>query len=614
MMAEPNAENVTQRAGAQRGMDPPDLSPHYSTADPPASKQMKTWCLSLKTQCSKSSQSPHSKLSTTSRVHSRARQNWNCLFLAFLTLAAGTIAMSALAGFHLLPENVLHSSGEEVHPSNNLRQHNLEHARQFANAYRNPNKSQERVPPKYHMVFSTSCSPFQNWQGLAFFYFARKVRQPGTITRLVSGCSPEDEKRLKTIHEERVVPLAIEGVQEFELHVTPNFDDSAGGDQKYFNKPNGLLHWMEQKLGFKAGSDHEQDDDIVIIVDPDMMLLRPITDDVTIKNYARGWVNASENIPSVDSANNVVTHGQPYAQRYGYGDSWLGAVKDHLEYIVGPDSPVLTMSNKIARGYYPAGPPYIATAKDMFNIATHWVKFLPRYHEFFDGMMCEMHSYSLAAAHLNLPHKLAEGFMVSDVEADENFDFIDTKLTFGNACMNAPELVPAVSETPVDARDATTMTDPAYEAMGISMSDLPFVLHFCQRYAMGRYFFSKYKLPENTFDDCNAPMMIEPPRNVGDLYDWNVFPNGQEKWNFEPAEKNPNEVGEKNKVPYRKRFTWMLCAVVYGVNEAVRNYKGRSCGTDAKYFQKTFHFHDEKNFTESLKNRTRPWAVDEYGF
>eukprot|EP00531_Pseudo-nitzschia_arenysensis_P001700 CAMPEP_0116118764 /NCGR_PEP_ID=MMETSP0329-20121206/2281_1 /TAXON_ID=697910 /ORGANISM="Pseudo-nitzschia arenysensis, Strain B593" /LENGTH=524 /DNA_ID=CAMNT_0003612419 /DNA_START=192 /DNA_END=1766 /DNA_ORIENTATION=- len=510
-------------------------------------------------------------------------------------------------------------SPEKIHSSFDapglIRKHNQDHKAQFEAAYHFPKelKSVTKEPTKYHMIFSTSCSPFQNWQALAFFYFAHKVRQPGTVTRLVSGCTDEQAEALNKVHEERVVPLAIPGLQTFEMHVTPDFDDSNGGDQKYFNKPNGLLHWMEQTLGFDGKSDHEDDDSIIIIVDPDMMLIRPITDDVSTKNYVGGWVNSKNTRMHklVDYEHDIVTHGKPHAQQYGYGDNWFMAVQDHLEEIVGPDSPALKVSHEDGHDFYPAGPPYIATAKDMYQIAVHWVKFLPKYHKYFDGMMCEMHSYSLAAAHLQLPHKLAKGFMVSDVDASENFDFIEKKMNKSNVCMDPPKLV-EVHGKHFDARDSTTMTDPAYEKeKGISIRELPFVLHYCQRYALGRYFFSKYKLREDMFDDCEGSIMLEPPRNVAEVYDWSMFPNGVEHYDFSPDPKATSEHKEAFKPFARLRNGWMLCAVVYGVNEAIQAYKRESCGTDEKYFQKTWHFHEEALFKKSIEDPSNPFTSKE---
>jgi hypothetical protein len=47
------------------------------------------------------------------------------------------------------------------------------------------------VPPndRYHLVFSTDCGGYQNWQSMALFLSADAVRQPGVITRIASGCT-----------------------------------------------------------------------------------------------------------------------------------------------------------------------------------------------------------------------------------------------------------------------------------------------------------------------------------------------------------------------------------------------------------------------------------------
>ena len=590
----------------------------------------------------------------------RPTTKWNLLFFGFLALATTACVLSVLTGTILVPET---HEAQEMHHSKNhpsfdapgqLRNHNQDHKAQFEKAYRmaaeakkqpiqnkeepkpipipipipinpihdnndnsnNSNNNNEKQSQKYHMVFSTSCSPFQNWQSLAFFYFARKVRQPGTVTRLVAGCTDEQSKALRKVHRERVIPLQIPGLQTFEMHITPGFDDSGGGDQKYFNKPNGLLHWMEESLGFDGTSEHEDDASIIIILDPDMMLLRPITEDFTSKNYVGGWTDSentrkhsSEGHDLVDYQHDIVSHGRPHAQRYGFGNGWLTAIEGHMEEVVGPDSPALKVSNDDALDYYPAGPPYVATGKDMYQIAVHWVKFLPKYHEFFQGMMCEMHSYSLAAAHLQLPHKLADGFMVSDLDSNENFSFVDDKMTKSSVCQNPPNLVEADPNRAFDPKDTATMTDVAYEkGLGIAIRELPFVLHYCQRYALGRYFFSKYKLREDVFDTCDAPLMIEPPRNVAEIYDWNMFPNGIEHWDFLPDPDSTNLYRESKKKIIQLRNGWLLCAVVYGVNEAIQHYKTASCGTNEEYFQKTWHFHDDKNFTQSLEDPSNPLA------
>ena len=408
--------------------------------------------------------------------------------------------------------------------------------------------------PNYHMVFSTSCSPFQNWQGMAFFHFAKKVKQEGTVTRLVSGCTKEEAAALTKSHAEKIAPLS----SDFHMHITPDFD--VHDNQKYWNKPHGLLDWMEKELGFpEKAADH--DDSIVIIVDPDMMLLRPISHD--FGNFKRKWTGAL--------TGEKVVHGFPIAQQYAYGSAWLTSLNGNISHVVGPDSPIHNMTDKEAALYYPAGPPYLATGKDMYAIAKHWVKFLPRVHDIFPQFMAEMHAYSVAAAHLKLPHQLTPEFMVSDISGGgnhEGFKFLDN-VTRAEAC--SPE---------------------------IPQENLPLVLHYCQRYSLGRWFFSKYKLREDFFE-CEAPLLKEPPLNIAEIYDWNAFPNGIEGENFVKRKQLHSIV----------LHGWMLCKIIYSLNEVSISLKEKHCGGKAN-FDKSWHFHDEALFQEMLNDPTNPYERD----
>jgi hypothetical protein len=294
-----------------------------------------------------------------------------------------------------------------------------------------------------------------------------------------------------------------------------------------------------------------------------MMLLRPITHDFT--GFHTEWGGGRKRTDKV-------VHGIPIAQKYGYGDEWLTSLKGNLSYVVGPDSPALKVTNKEADDYYPAGPPYLATGTDMYAIATNWVKFLPRIHELFPQFMAEMHAYSVAAAHLELPHQLAEGFMVSDVSgipgavAGEGFAFLDNT-TKADACV--PNKIP--------------------------MNQMPLVLHYCQRYSLGRWFFSKYKLREDFFT-CSAPLLREPPPNVGEIYDWNIFPNELEKLDMSTLKRQRSIVLNG----------WMLCTVLYSLNEIATNVKKVNCGADANY-SKVEIFHDADKFQAMLDDPSNPF-------
>lgn len=52
----------------------------------------------------------------------------------------------------------------------------------------------------FHIVFSTDCSFFQDWQTLLVFHSATVVKQQGTITRIASGCSVEKKTELVNLY------------------------------------------------------------------------------------------------------------------------------------------------------------------------------------------------------------------------------------------------------------------------------------------------------------------------------------------------------------------------------------------------------------------------------
>jgi hypothetical protein len=66
-----------------------------------------------------------------------------------------------------------------------------------------------------HIVFSTDCGEYQNWQTLLLFHSARRVGQKGRITRIASGCTDEKKEQLKALY--------IKLYPEYGAHFTPDF-------------------------------------------------------------------------------------------------------------------------------------------------------------------------------------------------------------------------------------------------------------------------------------------------------------------------------------------------------------------------------------------------------
>jgi methyl coenzyme M reductase alpha subunit len=94
---------------------------------------------------------------------------------------------------------------------------------------------------------------------------------------------------------------------------------------------------------------------------------------------------------------------------------------------VGEVSPALNVTREEGNWYSPAGPHYtITTARNMYAIAHMWTTIAPKVHEQYPEFLAEMFSYSIAAAHLDLPHQLSTTFMVSnDTAVNEGWYLID---------------------------------------------------------------------------------------------------------------------------------------------------------------------------------------------
>ena len=167
-------------------------------------------------------------------------------------------------------------------------------------------------PSPYHIVFSTGCSIYQDWQSYVFFYHVIKSGQQGHITRIASGCKDHEKRKLQRVWEEDIQPMAPGRLH---LHYTPEYKKSQPGtNYKYFNKPKGMQHWMRNALGYPTNHTIH-DDSIVILMDPDQILIRPFTNDFS--NSSEIWRLKEERLESLK-----VTHGAPFAQQYGFGIQW----------------------------------------------------------------------------------------------------------------------------------------------------------------------------------------------------------------------------------------------------------------------------------------------------
>lgn len=432
---------------------------------------------------------------------------------------------------------------------------------------------------RYHLIFSTDCSPYQHWQSYLVYFTAMLVRQPGHVTRIASGCNPEESKVITEWFQRHIQHMSP---RRFHLQLTPHFSSVTNGqgqttgDYKFFNKPFGLKYWMEHspQLNFNRNNNDNNKEtffpesvhnDIVILIDPDMGLMRPITRDFT---HDENTVFTPKRKPRI--LTRTVGPGKPIAQVYGFGAQW--ARLNLTKITNSTDSPALKVSLEEGAFYYSVGPPYLATLLDMYQIALKWTEFVPRVYQQHPHLLAEMFGFCIAAAHLKLPHQGISSLMVSDLALNdaEGWPLIDP-WPAQQVCTRAQSLV----------------------SFSSNMTQIPNVVHMCQRYGLGsQWFFSKHAIPEAFIYDCQAPLFEEPPPDVATLYNFKQLPPVLEIKPLSPSEAH--------------RMAFMLCYLFRLLNEAATFYKQNACSSEQlPNLQKTMNLADFVKDRKHDKNKKK---------
>lgn len=195
-----------------------------------------------------------------------------------------------------------------------------------------------------HIVFSTDCSFFQDWQTLLVFHSAGVVGQKGPITRIASGCKEDKQQELKQLYQ-RLYP-------KYHVHFTPDFkmDEKTKKKYDFYNKPFGVEHWLDNAVP------KIEDGVVVALIDPDFIFLRPLTVDVLSgKNsipFSGNREQQIENEAFMKAAGNV-RKGHPAAQRYGLGAPWATHSKNfNRTEVCGKGSPCLNVHYQYGEVHY----------------------------------------------------------------------------------------------------------------------------------------------------------------------------------------------------------------------------------------------------------------------
>lgn len=437
-------------------------------------------------------------------------------------------------------------------------------------------KKKDPSRPYYHIIFSTSCSDKMHWESYVLFYHAFAVKQPGNVTRLLSGCSDEQAKQQQVFFQQHIKTLS----PYFHLHLTPDFsqidhhkEDNKKERYKYINKPLSLRHWLENVLGYDdhSNSNEQFDNDIIFLIDPDMILVQPLTHDFSDSKYdAVIWVEAQEELQAPGSK--IVRHGHPFAQQDGsLASDWLELNLTAIT--LDPNTPAHAIVKDDGPIHWNSGPPYILTARDAYQVAQLWTEYTPRVHKQYPFTFAEMFGYIVATAHLQLSHTMIKSLVVTTTATPNR------------------EAWPLVDVLP----DGSVCPFPNDEASA-SLNHGLFVLHYNKRYLLGnRTFWSKYRMPGNILD-CALPLLDEPLPSIQSERQ-SLWPpptiRNQLKMNWTSAQQDfAASVSAKT----AKREAFMLCGLISKTNEALEYYKRRACPNGTGNVSKVYNTHTDPGY------------------
>lgn len=338
----------------------------------------------------------------------------------------------------------------------------------------------EETDESYHLVFSTGCSEFQDWQSIGIYSSAQAMGQRGIITRIASGCTKKQEESLRAAM--RHLP------KNTRIHFAPNTDvkDHYGHFYKYANKPLGMMHWLMH------ADPPVPPEATVVLMDPDFFFLKPLWHDSFShpdKYIVTGGATKTP-MPRDAQGRVRITKGSMIAQRYGIGGKpWTlepgrnnqkaWRLDEYFKSIGRPDSPALASDllghENRAADFYSIGAPYFALASDWLPIATSWTNLMYMSVERNFGNLAEMYAMIIAVADYGIRPVMLDSLMVSNVDAGgEGWPWVD-KLPMDRGC------------------------DPLILHDGFQ---LPTFLHYCQTYNHpdlgpneGAQF-SKYQVPD----------------------------------------------------------------------------------------------------------------------
>lgn len=139
-------------------------------------------------------------------------------------------------------------------------------------------------------------------------------------------------------------------------------------------------------------------------------------------------------------------------------------------------------------------------------------------------LLAEMYAYSVSAAHLELPHLRLDTYMTSDVDSyGEAWPYVD-QLPVDHMCTH--DLSTSTDKLPVRRmplwsrrNDKGTYLTINQRCCVFSLSVLQFLLHYCQRYKVGKeHNFWKRDIPHDIFSCQSQPIELPDQKDINRLF------------------------------------------------------------------------------------------------
>eukprot|EP00656_Telonema_subtile_P028208 TRINITY_DN3052_c0_g1_i1.p1 TRINITY_DN3052_c0_g1~~TRINITY_DN3052_c0_g1_i1.p1 ORF type:complete len:615 (-),score=107.05 TRINITY_DN3052_c0_g1_i1:180-2024(-) len=391
-----------------------------------------------------------------------------------------------------------------------------------------------------NLMWVTDCKPSMEWSSVLLLWSALHVKQPGSFTRIATGC--------ETVLMRKFVTDAMSTVSEIfdaqdrvtvhfaPKHITDERDGTNGEVYTPYTKAFGVKHFL----------DHARPSNrVAVILDPDFLFNRPF-------EYRMDQVEAHRVIPATHTRewSHDVSPGKPVGQLYGLGAGWKHPPYNLTE-ICGENSPCTKVSEPDAWRYFTMGPPIFMTIDDWIKVAQGWYDYLPIIRRKNKDWMEEMRSYTMSAAHNEQKTAIFAHFMISDKSnqvRDEGWPWIEQNENIPDICRDGKTL---------NVVNYPEITDP-----------YPPILHYCSAYEPeyygGHYFWSKYQInfgiaqvANGNILDCDQPLYEDPPRDLLEAQQFGL----------------PQCLSQR-------RQAWMLCQVQYALNDCLVEFKKQKCGEE----------------------------------